>query len=426
MPKPSTKGLINDIQSGDIEQAFMRLTNKACEWAVGGYLSEANKLLEAQWSYELEHSGHLWLPDEGFQVMWEVSNITPSAKIPFDFKNIDDIESENWSRLCPSWTEAGTLGRAQKTLKGLTGHTLYAKAISSIDDKSETVTDILKALKDVTSIADAGGYFYFLVTSCAAVFAARNNFEKEALEFIELWGTGYLKYSGKYSFSYLMRDTATARLLLKGTLSQVFGLTNEVCQKELAEISFVLSERFTKGRTLVYQSLSWKTLLENISVKAIKQQTLEFSSETIQSKWLGKEPATLDDIRQAQKKLGVILPLDYIEFLLTSNGFESLSFNGITIASIDKIDLLVNVDEELVDIWTDETFGVDDIFNELFTKSIMIGENDGEIKLLLIPLNENQWECWSFGAALREVKYPGFRYYMEEELQRLEDGFYID
>jgi hypothetical protein len=426
MPKPSTKALINEIQSDDIEQAFMRLTKKACEWAVSGFLSEANKLLEAQWSYEQEHSGHLWLPDEGFQVMWEVSNIIPSAKIPFDFKNIEDIESENWSRICPSWTEAGTLGRAEKTLKGLTGFKLYAKAISSIDDKSETITDILEALKDFIGSEDAVGYSYFQATSCAAVFAARSGFEKEALEFIELWGNGYLKYSSNYSLSYLMRDRATALLLLKGTLSQTFGLTDKICKKELEDIKLVLSERFANGRTLVYASLSWKELLENISVKAIEQQTLEFSNEITQSKWLGKEPATLDDIKQAQKKLSVILPPDYIEFLLTSNGFESVSFNGITIAPIDKIDLLVNVDEELVDIWTDAMFGIDDIFNELFSKSIIIGGHEQEQKLLLIQLGKDAWECWSFGAAHAAVKYPDFRFYIEELLQRLDDGFYTD
>jgi hypothetical protein len=49
-----------------------------------------------------------------------------------------------------------------------------------------------------------------------------------------------------------------------------------------------------------------------------------------------------------------------------------------------------------------------------------------EQKLLLVPLDEDQWECWSFGVALGEVKYPGFRYYMEEELQRLDDDFYTD
>jgi hypothetical protein len=382
MPKPSIKGLINEIQSDDIEQAFMRLTNKACEWAVSGFISEANKLLEAQWSYELEHSGHLWLPDEGFQVMWEVSNIMPSAKIPFDFKNIEDIESENWSRICPSWTEAGKLGRAEKTLTGLTGYKLYAKAISSIDDKSETITDILEALKDFIGSEDAVGYSYYQATSCAAVFAARNSFEKEALEFIELWGNGYLKYSSNYSLSYLMRDRATTLLLLKGTLSQTFGLTNEISQKELEDIKLVLSERFVNGRTLVYGSLSWKELLENISLKAVQQQTLEFSEEVIQSQWLGKEHATFADIEETQNRLGVTFPQDYVDFLLISNGFDSFSNIGITIVSIDKVDLLINVGEDLVDIWTNAKEDRDDNFNDLFTKSIIIGGLENRTKII--------------------------------------------
>ena len=94
MAKPSTKGLLKEILSDDIEWVYVHVTNKAVEWAVAGFIDEANNLLEQLWQFKISHSGHLWLPDEGLQIMWQISNKIP-ANIPFQFKEISEIENEN-------------------------------------------------------------------------------------------------------------------------------------------------------------------------------------------------------------------------------------------------------------------------------------------------------------------------------------------
>ncbi len=96
MAKPSTKGLLKEILSDDIEWVYVNISDKAVEWAIAGFIDEANNLLEQLWKFKISHSENLWLPDEGVQIMWTVSNKIPSG-IPFEFKDIELIEQKNWS-----------------------------------------------------------------------------------------------------------------------------------------------------------------------------------------------------------------------------------------------------------------------------------------------------------------------------------------
>lgn len=111
---------------------------------------------------------------------------------------------------------------------------------------------------------------------------------------------------------------------------------------------------------------------------------------------------------------------------MVSNGFERFSITGATIASVDQIDFLINVDRELIDIWAhmDE---VDATYSAKLKGSIMIGGFGEEQQLLLVPLPNKNWECWHFSSwAPGEIVYDGFRFYMEDDLQKLEDEFYVD
>jgi hypothetical protein len=80
---------------------------------------------------------------------------------------------------------------------------------------------------------------------------------------------------------------------------------------------------------------------------------------------------------------------------------------------------LKNAMEDLVDLWSWE----DNKDETKFHNSILISEPNEEQQLLLVPLENNEWEFWFFAVwADGETVYPGFRYYMEEELQKLEDN----
>jgi len=315
-----------------------------------------------------------------------------------------------------------------KPIDKLEGHQLFAKALIAFYKNTESLATILNALDRFLHSSDAVGHSFFYASTVASLIAARNGFNEKADKFIGLWGQGYLKYWNNYSLSYLMRDRSTAQLLLQGKLAPVFKLTEEICQKESLEIIKRLSERLLKGRSLAYNNLSLQEILKQISLRAIEQKTFDFSKEAIELKWLGRQPALELEIQKTEKRLATNLPEDYKDFLRVTNGFECISIISPKLAVIEKVDFLVNVDSQLVEIWTDTMNDIDNLYNKKFRNSIIIGGHEEEQQILLVPLDKNEWECWSFmaGGGCGETKYPSFRYYLEEQLQRLEDGFYAD
>jgi hypothetical protein len=283
----------------------------------------------------------------------------------------------------------------------------------------------LEALKKFLNSKDAVGYSYFHAASCGALLAARNNIDNEAEHFIKLWGEGYLKYWSNYMLAYLMRDRKCAKYLLKGGLASAFKLSHELIEIETKEIIDVLSKRISSGRTLVYKKFPWKQLLDKISKLSIKQQTIDFTHEILVKKSLSKPSATKEEINETEKRLKIILPEDYKKFLLTSNGLECFSYTGVTLASIDKVDFFEKVNEQLVDIWANSMDELDTTFGDKLRSCLIIGGHEEEQQLLLVPLQDNKWECWHFSNwRPGEVIYESFRFFMEGELQRLEDNLH--
>ena len=427
MAKPSTKGLLKEILSDDIEWVYVHISDKAIEWAIAGFVSEANNLLEQLWKFNIPHSGHLRLQDEGLQILWQLSKKQP-ANVPFQFKEILEIETENWSRnFHPSWDESYTNKFIKKPIEQLQGHELFAKAITATYEQSENVDKILDALKRYLENDKPEGYIFFHATTCGLLLASRHDKQEMADYFINLWGKGYLKYWSNYILAYLMRDRKCGEYLLKGTLAPVFKLTHKLIENETREITDTLSKRMVGGRTLVYKNLSWKQLLDKIGKLSIKQKTIEFSDDILSKKSLSKSSATNEEVSKAETRLNLVLPNDYKKFLLTSNGFECFSFTGVTLASIDKVDFLEKVDEQLVDIWANSIDEIDSAFGDKLRSSLIIGGHAEEQQLLLIPLKNNSWECWHFSSwRPGEVIYESFRFYMEGELQSLEDNLHVD
>ncbi len=327
----------------------------------------------------------------------------------------------------PSWHESYTYSFIKKPIDELEGQELFVKAITAIYDKSESTEKILDALKRYIEKENPVGYTYFHATTCASLIAARQNNQEVTENFIQLWGKGYSTYWSNYSLAYLMRDRKCAEYLLKGSLASVFKLTHEIIQKETKEIIEALSNRMLSGRTLVYKKLSWKQLLDKISKIAIKQKIIDFSEDILVKKSLSKSPATKEEINTAENRLEIILPDDYKKFLLTSNGFECFSYTGVTLAPIDKVDFLIKVDKQLVGIWANSMDEINMTFGDKLKRSIIIGGLEEVQQLLLIPLKNKKWECWHFSSwRPGEVVYESFRFYMEGELQGLEDNLHVD
>lgn len=421
--------LLKEIQSQDIESVYCHIYEKAIEWVTAGFVQEANNLLEHLWSLKLPHSRECWLSDQGLQIVWELQNKQP-AMIPFQFVTVTEIEKENWERLFSPmiWHSSFTDQFIDTPLHELSGRKLFAKAIimaNQLSSNPESLPDILGALERCMNAEDCVGYSFFHAACCATMLAARYHMDAAAEKYLRLWGNGYQLYWTNYSLSYLLRDRSTAKLLISGILAPVFGLSKELCVEQGTVITAALSERIANGRNLVYAALSWNELLKKISVSAIEQNVRPFPSGAVASKWLGRSAASAAAIEAAESRLGLPLPGDYKYFLQVSNGFEAISVTHATIAPVEEIDWLVKADPQMVEIWTNAMEGVDNVFCDGFRNSILVGGKNEEQQLLLVPIDNSSWECWFFANwAAGETKYPTFRYYMEEQMQSLEDGYY--
>ena len=123
-------------------------------------------------------------------------------------------------------------------------------------------------------------------------------------------------------------------------------------------------------------------LLKKISEKAIKLGDFEFTQEQAENKWLGNKPASENEIKLAEKRLGIELPTDFKMFLSITNGFSAPNDIEPTFEPVDKIDFLKNIDSFII-----EAYSIDGIQNvgEQLEKSIIVGGINEEQYFLLIP-----------------------------------------
>ena len=427
MKTPGIKNLLQEIISGDIEWVYIHITQHAVEWAAAGFIEEANNLLDQLWKFNISHSRNLWLNDEGLQVMWEVSGKRPD-KIPFQMKDISEIEKENWERnFYPVWNTEYIDKLREKSLDELDGHELFVKAIIVAGEQSESNIKILDALKRFIENSTNDDYTYFQATTCGALLAANQNQDELAKYFIREWGKAYLNENTKITLSYLMRYRKTASYLQQEILRDVFNTNSNLCKEETEQIIEALTKRMASGRTLVYGALSWSELLNEISKLAIEKKTMEFTEDILEKGTLIKPPASTKEIEATENRLNITLPEVYKEFLLTSNGFECFSSTGVTLSAVDNVDYLKTVDPQLIHIWTTSMDGIDPVFCKKLKNSIIIGGHQEEQQLLLVPGEESDWECWHFSSwRPGEAAYQDFRFYMEEELQWLENEILME
>ncbi len=387
-----TPYLLKSIKAEDLDDIYNYITNKAAEWAAGGYLTYANKLLQDLWAFHSCDYGNVRHHLEGLQIMWELSGDFPHD-IPFPFRTVEDIEKENWFDV--------TFNNQYK-----------GKQVLSI---------LLNRLE--TDIQNTPGSNYGTLTAFAAILSLGNGLIPEGEKFIRYWGLGYIQ-NYNYNLGYLLRNRNTSALLLRGILSPVFGLTEEKCSSEYKALSAALKKRKQTGRTLVYGDQSWASMLKNISLLSIEQNPELLSEDMILKQWLGNDPALLENILAAEEKLGLQLPADYREFLSASNGFASYAYTSPKLLTVEEIDWLSVLDEDLADHVEQILEWEKDKYPGLSKKCLLVAGLYEEEKVLLFPTKENGWECWSLVLAggCGEKWYPGFRYYMEYQLHFLDSG----
>jgi hypothetical protein len=172
-----------------------------------------------------------------------------------------------------------------------------------------------------------------------------------------------------------------------------------------------------KSSTSNTDTIRTKELLKQISITSIKLGDFELLEDQLKSNWLGNTPASLEEIFKAEKRLNIVLPQDYKEFLKQCNGFHASSTVEPTFHKVDKIDYLKNIDPELIKIWN-ETGNNEE--GKLLEKSILIAGIDEEQYFLIIPPNDakSPWKYWKFASWIPgEEEYPDLLSYWNDVLK---------
>jgi len=436
--------------------------------ATGGYLAEADQVLAALWAYGIPHSRDVWLLDTAFMVLWHAAGKHPDF-VPFPLQGIDAIEKnmrgriamDRWSYKMPDkpWTELtgqDLLRKAYLTARLVKENPVENRDMHSIltpapgseprnleehlalvgqfaKSTSVEATDVfplskteVEALAMLTKMMEEG-YYSEDGLALGAELAARNGQRDLAIRFAK-------RYAGKSLLGHLPVNLCSlaasrhvAPLLLQKILSAELELSDQVVRDYLAELLKVLDNRITQGRSLVYGHLRWKELLQKLSDAAIKIDDNSFYDQDVrQSGWLGYQGATKEEIRQAEEKLGITLPADYKDFLATTNGLKRISVTSGALLPISEIDYLKNIEEPyMFDLLLDypQKDWEEDAYREMLSNAILISQYPDEQEVWLIPEDQakTRWQTWSFAAWLPgEIRYPGFRYYIEDQLQSSE------
>jgi hypothetical protein len=419
MPSFNTKELLKTIQAGDPDIVNWDVCKKSAEWALCGYMDEANHLLDILWKYNSKHYDKDPRLNEGFQVMWEVSGTAPKTKIPFAFRDIEDIENENLDYFLMMYG-IPPLEDLDKPLSLTSVDELFVKSIFFYGTERASLEEILASLKKfLLASKHATDFTHFKAATSGCLLAVRHGNEDLISEFMTIWATGYLKYAAKYAARHLMSDRLIARELLSGRLSGKLAITKSDCHSDTILLEETLKERSEKGRTLIYGHMTWQELLKRISELSIQRKELEFSSDMINKKWLGFESATIQDIRAKEVELGIRFPQDYIDFLLASNGFMAFGYTTPTLCPINEVGFLRDIMPEIIEGWEDIL--EDEMLVNSFRNGIFIGGLHDEQQMFLGPVENGKWVCWYFSFSLPgEWQFQSLRYYMEYELQELE------
>jgi len=146
-------------------------------------------------------------------------------------------------------------------------------------------------------------------------------------------------------------------------------------------------------------------ILKDISYLSILVGEAVATKEQIENNWLGFKPATSNEIKETEQRLGLKLPEDYISFLKVTNGFAVSDNIEPSFLPVQDIKYLRDIDPFII-----EAYGLEEL-----ERAIFISGSDEEQHFFLIHPKEDgeKWRYWKFANW-----YPG-----EHEFESLENYF---
>lgn len=133
----------------------------------------------------------------------------------------------------------------------------------------------------------------------------------------------------------------------------------------------------------------------------------DFDDEQIAEGWLGRTPATEENVADAERRLGVRFPPGYRSFLLTTNGWDAPGDWIDDVHSCEEVDWMRDTEEggDLLSLYEDDGGDTDDDFVALLRRSLQVGF--GEDVWLLDPADtapDGEWAAYLFTVKYGEVE----------------------
>ncbi|OKH50282.1 hypothetical protein NIES2101_19875 [Calothrix sp. HK-06] len=191
------------------------------------------------------------------------------------------------------------------------------------------------------------------------------------------------------------------------------------------------------------ETFDWASYIKEWSIFQIERLNSEQKNylppEVIESFYLGYPGATEEQIIAAEKRLGVIFPPSYKDFLKASNGLRSAIKDDIEFYSTEEIDWFAVRNQERIDDWTSDIEEIPSVPDEKYfvygqeqncvhlrceymqTALEISSDSDGYIYLLNpeIISPDGEWEAWYFGNKLPGAfRYSSFTQMMKSMLKK--------
>jgi len=184
----------------------------------------------------------------------------------------------------------------------------------------------------------------------------------------------------------------------------------------------------------------WRSFLKDFSRELLADDTIgkQLPADVVQSGWLGYDPATQEQIKQLEQRLGTALPESYRQFLLTSNGWR---YSGTFIYELfpaEQVQWFRENNQDWIDAYVEPADGEEPVSLEdhcdysedqdpcLFrveylSTSLMISNVGDSAVYLLNPeitTPDGEWEAWFFANWNPGVnRYRSFWEMMQDELE---------
>ena len=426
---------LQGVRSDQHRAVVHAVTTAAVYTATAGFLNEANRLLQALWPQIDATSGDSWLDNRAMEALWYAAGARP-AGVPFAQEPLDRLELAHRAYVAlDQWGD----WQPETTIEHLSGNALLRGALHlayPVEERLPPPESERAALAGLhryiaTELDSEHGSTIGKVLTLAAELAARHGDREQAINYVRMWAAAYPRWWPNMLFPAMAANRHVAPLLLEGILAGSFDLTAPTCAAYVEELLATMARRFREGPSLAFGDRSLLELLQEISRLADAEDEVEYELGRERppwlTDWLGRSPATERMVVALEHRLGLSLPAEYRQFLLTSDGFAPSSTVDTGLLPCELVGWLRDgLDSHTFGLMVEMAEWEDELDAAALERAVLIGgHQDSSQWLMLIPpaAAGGEWQTWwfAFWGGIGFHRKAGIRSHLEEQLRLLQE-----